>query len=162
MVDREDEMDRSTAKPSTDGVLLREVSEADLPIFFAQQLDPEATQMAAFPARDEAAFMAHWAKIRQNEQAITRTILFDGAVAGNIGSFEQDGQRQVGYWLGREYWARGVASKALAAFLAQLATRPLYAHVVKHNVASQRVLQKCGFALLPEEEDDEFIFILEA
>jgi len=155
-------MDRSTSKPSTDGVLLREVSEADLPIFFAQQLDPEATQMADFPARDEAAFMAHWAKILRNEQVIARTILFDGAVAGNIGSFEQDGQRQVGYWLGREYWARGVASKALAVFLAQQATRPLYAHVVKHNVASQRVLQKCGFALLPEEEGDEFIFILEA
>jgi len=34
-------------KPS---ILLRDVTESDLHIFFEQQLDPEATAMAAFPA----------------------------------------------------------------------------------------------------------------
>ena len=43
-------------------VILREVIDADLEIFFEQQLDSEATEMAAFPARDRDAHMAHWNK----------------------------------------------------------------------------------------------------
>ena len=43
-----------------DHVQLRDVVTADLPIFFEQQLDPEATQMADFPSRDRDAFMTHW------------------------------------------------------------------------------------------------------
>ena len=50
----------------TGDVLLREVTEADLPVFFEQQLDPAANFMAAFTARDSAdqeAFLAHWGRI---------------------------------------------------------------------------------------------------
>ncbi len=43
----------------------------------------------------------------------------------------QTGQREVGYWFGRQYWGKGVATRALAAFLDHVAVRPLYAHVVK-------------------------------
>ncbi|MDO8753419.1 MAG: hypothetical protein Q7J80_05955, partial [Anaerolineales bacterium] len=71
--------------------ILRDVTEADLPIFFDQQLDPEATQMAAFPSRDRDAFMAHWKKIMSTENVTLKTILFDGHVAGNIVSWEQSG-----------------------------------------------------------------------
>ena len=68
-------------------VVLREVVDADLPIFFAHQRDPESTRMAAFPARDHDAFFAHWAKIRRDPVNIIRTIVFEGEVAGNIGSW---------------------------------------------------------------------------
>jgi RimJ/RimL family protein N-acetyltransferase len=44
-----------------------------------------------------------------------------------------------------------VATAALAAFLAIEPTRPLYAYVAGHNLASRRVLEKCGFA--PRDED---------
>ena len=44
----------------TNNIQLRDVIESDLPIFYQQQLDPEATQMAAFPCRSEEAFMTHW------------------------------------------------------------------------------------------------------
>ncbi|MGH2562487.1 MAG: GNAT family N-acetyltransferase [Thermomicrobiales bacterium] len=124
----------------------------DLPIFFEYQRDPEATQMAAFPARNRDAHMAHWTKILADETVITRTILVDGRVAGNIVSFEQDGVREVGYWIGRDYWGQGIATKALAAFLDVVTTRPLYAHVAKHNVASRRVLEKCGFTITGEDK----------
>jgi len=134
-------------------VQLRDVTEADLPILFAQQLDPIATQMAAFPARDWPAYMAHYTKIRNDPTAIMQTILCDGQVAGNIGSWEQSGEREVGYWIGREFWGRGIASAALAALLHQVAARPLYAHVVKHNRGSLRVLEKCGFVIIGEEKD---------
>ena len=135
-------------------VQLREVTEADIAIFFEHQLDPIATQLAAFPSRQQQAFKAHWAKIMGDTAVITRTIVFDGQVAGNIGSWGPADQREVGYWLGREYWGQGIATAALAALLRLEPTRPLYAHVVKHNRGSLRVLEKCGFAIIGEEKDD--------
>ncbi len=137
-------------KPNT--VILRDIIEADLPIFYKQQLDPEATQMAAFPSRDREAFMAHWKKIMGNENVVLKTILFEEHVAGNIVSWEQSGEREVGYWIGKEYWGKGIGTKALAEFLGYVKTRPLYAHVAKHNVASLRVLQKCGFRISGEDK----------
>jgi RimJ/RimL family protein N-acetyltransferase len=132
-------------------VTLREVVETDLPIFYTHQLDPEGARMVGFPSRDWDAHVAHWRKIMGIPSTILRTILVDGEVAGNLLSFEHDGWREVGYWLGREFWGRGIASQALAQFLEVVKTRPLYGVVVKHNRASLRVLQKCGFVLLPED-----------
>jgi RimJ/RimL family protein N-acetyltransferase len=132
-------------------IQLRDVLETDLPIFYEQQLDPEATEMAGFPSRDRGAFMAHWAKIMMDESVQLKTILFDGQVAGNIVCFEQLGEREVGYWLGKEYWGKGIATRALTEFLKIIETRPLYAHVAKHNIGSRRVLEKCGFTIAGED-----------
>jgi RimJ/RimL family protein N-acetyltransferase len=149
-------------------VSLRAVQEGDLPIFFEQQLDPDARKMAAFPGRDRDAFMAHWKKILSEGTGVVRTILCDGQVAGNIGSWEADGEWRVGYWLGKEFWGRGIASAALAQFVEHVKTRPLFARVAKGNFASIRVLQKCGFTIcggdqftMPGgETDEEFILTL--
>ena len=135
----------------TTTVHLRDVSESDLPIFYEQQLDEEATQMAHFPSRNWDAFMAHWAKILPNPNNRTRAIVFDGQVAGNIASFDLDGHREVGYWLGKEFWGKGIATRALTTFLAQAnTTRPIYARVAKDNLGSRRVLEKCGFQVIGE------------
>jgi RimJ/RimL family protein N-acetyltransferase len=139
-------------------ILLRDVIASDLPIFFEQQFDPVANQMAAFPARDRDAFMAHWAKIMADEANILKTILYDDQVAGNIVSWEHDGEQEVGYWLGREYWGKGIATQALALLLKQVTTRPLVAYVVKHNLASIRVLEKCGFTITGEE--GEYVILI--
>ena len=155
--------------PST-SVILREVRESDLPIFFEHQLDPQANAMAAFPSRDREAFDAHWAKIIADDSVILRTILYDGQVAGNIVCFGVSGEREVGYWISREYWGKGIATQALSAFLDVVETRPLYAHVASHNLGSIRVLEKCGFAISGEgkgfanargEEIEEYVLILE-
>jgi len=135
----------------TNGVHLRDVTDDDLPILSEHQRDPVAVQMAFFPSRDWDAFQAHWAKIRADKQVIIRTILVDGQVAGNVLSFVQDGERDVGYWIGREFWGRGIATRALAEFLTVDQTRPLFARVAKHNTGSRRVLEKCGFVLRGED-----------
>ena len=132
-------------------ILLRDVTASDLPIFFEQQLDPEATAMAAFPSRNKESFMAHWARIMKDDSNVLRTILFDGQVAGNIVSWKQAGEREVGYWIGREYWGKGIATRALMELLEIVKTRPLRAHVAKHNIASRRVLEKCGFEVIGME-----------
>ena len=149
-------------------VTLRDATASDLPIFFEHQLDPEATAMAAFPSRNKEAFDAHWAKTMANDANILKTILYDGQVAGSLMSWETVDGREVGYWLGREYWGKGIATKALAEFLKTMKTRPLFAHVAKHNVASRRVLEKCGFTVIGEdkyvnignEEVEEFVLKL--
>jgi RimJ/RimL family protein N-acetyltransferase len=125
--------------------VLRNVTKADLDVFYEQQRDPEAAAMAVFPVRDRETFDAHWQRVLADDSNVTRTIVEEGAVAGNIGCWEQDGRRFVGYWLGREFWGRGLATAALAELAAELDERPLHAWVVTSNVGSVRVLQKCGF-----------------
>lgn len=137
----------------TNTVLLRDVSEADLPIFFEQQLDPVATERAAFPSRDRATFMAHWAKIMADDSVTLKTVVCEGQVAGNIVCFGPPDQREVGYWLGREFWGRGIATQALSMLLNHVTARPLYAHVARHNLGSIRVLEKCGFTVIGMEMD---------
>lgn len=139
--------------PVTSDVRLRDVTEDDLPIFFEHQLDPDADQMAAFPARDRQAFMAHWTKILANGTVAKKTVLFQRQVAGNVVSFEQLGKREVGYWIGKAYWGKGIATQALSEFLGLVPARPLYAYVAKHNIASIRVLEKCGFTLWGEDKE---------
>ena len=135
-----------------DDIQLRDIEPTDLPIFYEHQLDPDATRMAAFPARDRAAFDAHWAtNVLGNPAAVNQTVLVNGQVAGNIGSWPQDGVRLVGYWIGKEHWGKGVATRALAAFLHLVTERPLHAHVARHNAGSIRVLEKCGFSGEREE-----------
>ena len=136
-------------------VVLREVVECDLPIFFEHQRDGEAVRMAAFCSRDHEAFITHWAKLRREPLNIIRTIVCGGQVAGNIGSWIAEDQRLIGYWIGREFWGRGVATAALAAFVTEVKERPLHAFVAKHNVGSIRVLEKCKF--VPSLEHDPTI-----
>jgi RimJ/RimL family protein N-acetyltransferase len=133
-------------------VVLRDVVDSDLPIFFEHQRDPEAVRMAAFASRDHEAFRTHWAKLRRKPSNIIRTIVGDGQVTGNIGSWIAEDRRLIGYWIGREFWGRGVATAALAAFVVQVKERPLHAFVAGHNVGSIRVLEKCQFVASLEHD----------
>ncbi|MCU0495687.1 MAG: GNAT family N-acetyltransferase [Chloroflexaceae bacterium] len=139
----------------THNLTLREVTEADLPLFFAFQLDPEANHMAAFTADDPTnreAFDAHWRRIRAMPTVINRTIVVDGQVVGSVASYEDEGRPEVTYWLGRAFWGQGVASAALRLFLAEVnQQRPIYARVASDNPGSRRVLEKCGFRVIGQE-----------
>ena len=140
-------------------VKLRPVIESDLPIFYLHQADADAAKTADFPSRTEEAHLAHWHKIMADAENILRTVVVDGEVAGNMVSFMMNGVREVGYWLGREFWGRGIASAALEQFLLEVKTRPLHAYVAKSNPASMRVLEKCKFVLQGETEK-EVIYLL--
>jgi len=109
--------------------------------------------MAAFTAKDpadRAAFEEHWRKIRADEDVTVRTVLAGGAVAGHVASYVHTelGKLEVTYWIGREHWGQGVATEALRAFLDAVRKRPIYGRAAKDNVASLRVLEKCGFVLV--------------
>lgn len=97
--------------------------------------------------------MAHWARVLANPNALARAIVYEGRIAGNLGAWTEPetGRRLIGYWIGREFWGRGIATAAVAHLLAEEKSRPLTALVAKHNVASLRVLQKNGFMIVGED-----------
>jgi RimJ/RimL family protein N-acetyltransferase len=130
-------------------VSLRPVEPSDLEAFFEQQADPESIAMAAVSARPREDHLRHWQEVLGDEDVLVRAIVVDGEVAGHVVSFVRDtaSEREVGYWIARPMWGRGVASAALAAFLAEESRRPLIATVAVHNPASVRVLEKCGFTV---------------
>jgi RimJ/RimL family protein N-acetyltransferase len=158
------------ADPPAPLVTLRQTVASDLAVLFAHQRDPEAARLAAFPSRTWQEFSAHWTTVLGDSSAITSTILVEGDVAGYVTSWTDAGTRKIGYWLGRAFWGKGVATIALARFTRQMTVRPLTAHVAISNTPSIRVLEKCGFvrvgvAVAPDEQSaadavDELIFEL--
>lgn len=142
--------------------MLRDVREDDLDVFFEQQREPEGVAMALFPAREREAFDAHWRRVLADDSNVVRAIEVDGEVAGNIGSWEQDGRRLVGYWIGRDFWGRGIATSAVSELAAELG-RPLHAWVASSNLGSIRVLEKCGFVQVGSraEHDERFGEVVE-
>ena len=79
----------------------------------------------------------------------------DCEAAGGIGLRPQSdvntGTAEVGYWLGEALWGRGIATAALSAVtrqaLKELGYRRLFAWALAGNLASRRVLEKCGYRL---------------
>jgi RimJ/RimL family protein N-acetyltransferase len=109
--------------------------------------------MAAFTAKDPTdrqAFDAHWEKILADKGITILTILYDGKVAGSVLCHAWGGEPEISYWLGRKFWGKGIATQGLALFLDVVTARPLYARVVKDNIASIRVLEKNRFELSGE------------
>ncbi len=142
--------------------MLRDVLESDLDAFYEHQREPEANEMAIFPARDRETFDAHWRKLLADDSLIKKAIVDEGRVAGNVVSWQQDGRRLVGYWVGREFWGKGLATRALQEFVRDVAEGPLYAWVATSNVGSIRVLEKCGFVRVDSRTTDveELLFEL--
>ncbi len=126
-------------------VRLRPVDFKDLPLLFEFQNDLESNKMASTHRQSSADFHAHWSKIFQDTSIVARAILANESLAGSVSSFQSDGLNLVGYWIGRDFWGRGIATQALSLLLGEVRTRPLHSRVAVNNAASKRVLEKCGF-----------------
>jgi len=159
----------------TNSLHLRDVRETDLSIFFGQQLDREANYLVAFTAPDPTDrddIFARWKKALSDPTIIFKTIVLDGQIVGSVLSYEEATLPQVSYWIGKEHWGQGLATRALTAFLTHCNhARPLYARAVKDNHRSLRVLEKCGFTITGENkslanaratEVDEYTLILKS
>ena len=131
-------------------VTLRPVEDADLPIFLAHEQDPASLEMAAYTPRTPEAFYEHWATIRSNPACILRSLLVDGILVGRMMTWVHDGEREVGYWIGRDFWGHGYATAGLRLLLEEVTDRPIVAHVARDNIGSRRVLEHCGFTVVFE------------
>jgi RimJ/RimL family protein N-acetyltransferase len=134
-------------------VRLRPVEDGDIAMFFAQQADPIAAEMAEFESRDRVPFFARWAAIRADPTVRALTVVASDVPVGHVVSWSDDGRRLVGYWIDRSSWGRGIATAALRLLLDEDAERPVFAHVAVGNIGSRRVLEHCGFAREREAVD---------
>jgi RimJ/RimL family protein N-acetyltransferase len=80
-------------------------------------------------------------------------IEFQGVLAGIIGLHGHPGilrlTAEIGYWLGKPFWKKGIATKAVLLLthygITRLGLVRIYANVYDFNKASQRVLEKAGY-----------------
>ena len=107
-----------------------------------------------FPSPYTRADADAWIRVQlDGPQVRNWAIEVDGALAGGIGltsgAFEHAGNLAIGYWVGKRFWGRGVASDALRALtahaVATLRPRRLWANVMAANAPSARVLEKAGY-----------------
>lgn len=93
------------------------------------------------------------AKVTSEDPVNTFVVEVDGRFSGAAAFLPHDGEAlgvaEFGYWLGREFWGRGIMGEA-ARLLADYALtvrglRRLESRVWEPNVASARVLEKAGF-----------------
>ena len=132
------------------GVRLRDVQDGDLPFFWEHVSDPTARHMAAVTGPhhyDRDLFDRHWERIRANAENMTRTVLDGDRVVGHAAVYGPPEEREVTYWIDRQFWGRGIATAALAALIRLEPARPLFAHAAADNTGSIRVLEKCGFVV---------------
>jgi RimJ/RimL family protein N-acetyltransferase len=140
----------SASRPAV--IHLRRTLPTDVPALFQFQLDPAANQLAGTKPRDRAAFDARWEEILRDPPnspagVTPRVIIADGLLVGSINIFPQEDTDSIGYWIVREHWGRGIATRAIALLIGEVATRPLYARVAAHNAASLRALERNGFVI---------------
>ena len=131
-----------------ESITIREVESSDLETFYKHQLYSEAIRMAAFcceDPKDKVIFDAHWDKILNSSQITKRTIVAEGQVAGHISCYPHGENIEVTYWLEREFWGRGLATRALNKMLHLVVDRPIFARAATDNIGSIRVLQKMRF-----------------
>jgi RimJ/RimL family protein N-acetyltransferase len=134
---------------------IRPVEDSDFGTLFEFQSDLESCQMATVPPKTREAYQAHIEKIRANPDCIIRIIEDESTIVGFALSWLAEEGRNLGYWIGRDFWGRGYASQGLALLLQELTERPLVAHVANTNPASKRVLEKNGFVYVSSQTVDE-------
>jgi [ribosomal protein S5]-alanine N-acetyltransferase len=105
-----------------------------------------------FPYTEDNAdfFINHIANNNENQ---IRAIFYDSSFCGMIGLHRQKDiyrlSAELGYWIGEPFWGRGIATEATLQMTTfgfkHLHLNRIYAGVFSHNIASMRVLEKCGF-----------------
>ncbi|GAA4575697.1 GNAT family N-acetyltransferase [Planotetraspora kaengkrachanensis] len=149
----------------SEDVRLRNVDEADLVLFFEHEHDPETVWRSKFPPREREAFMNHWTtRVLGDPTVFVQTVTVDGVPAGNIVAWWEQERRFIGYVFGRDFWGRGVGTRALTLFLEQEKARPLYADPYQGNAGSVRLLARCGFraaGTVTHGEHEHVMFVLD-
>lgn len=151
---------------------LRPTVISDLDTLFQFQLDKEGGYLAAFMPKDptdKSAYLNKYIKLLDNPTVNNQTIILDNIIVGSIAKFVMQGDAEITYWIDKNYWGQGIATKALKDFLSIETTRPIFGRVAFDNFASQKVLEKCGFVKIGSDkgfanarqtEIEEFIYKL--
>ena len=148
-------------------VFLRPWREVDAVDLFLLAGDPIIGHLAGFPPHvdvEESRRVIHEVLSAKGTYAIISED--ENALVGCISALpvkrriSDDGidEREIGYWIGRRYWNRGLATAAVRALIDLCSVRPeldcqrLVGRVREANAPSCRVLQKCGFELVGKDD----------
>ena len=146
----------------TERLILRKVKESDaLPMFLNWASDPEVAKYVAWSAHENVEMTKKIISIWLEEEESIKTIRFMITIKGSDEPFGNidvvkyiDGNPEIGYCLSRKMWNKGYMSEACLAFikyLFKLGFNKVYVRAEKDNIASNRVIEKCGFAFTHQE-----------
>lgn len=143
----------------TERLLLRHWKESDAVDLFRYAGEPRVSELAMWPCHTSVAMSL--GVIREvfmpNLECYAIVNREGGEAIGCVGlvpdGYEhfppQEGERELGYWIGLPFWNRGLTTEAVRAYVRYcgdvLKLRSLMITVNRNNVASQRVAVKCGF-----------------
>ena len=142
----------------TERILLRPWREEDAEALYRHASDPEVGPRAGWSPHksvDESRNIIRtlfandhtWAIVQKESREPIGCICYYTPDESNIGIGPNDAE--VGYWVARPYWNRGIATEALQLLIdycfRQRGFRTLWADYFPDNQASGRVMQKCGF-----------------
>jgi RimJ/RimL family protein N-acetyltransferase len=137
-------------------IRLRPVEPADIAAFYVHSQEA-FVPTSALPADDECEqmklFEQRWERQLADRNMLIRSIVHQGSLAGYVAHFPQFGKPAIAYWLGREFWSRGIATAAVGMFIPLVNVRPLFARVSPDNRRSIRVLAKLGFVIVANERE---------
>jgi ribosomal-protein-alanine N-acetyltransferase len=139
-------------------ITLRNYTEADIDrlVTLANNKNVSRYLVDTFPYPYTTADAAWWiATGSKANDAVTKVIEYRGEFIGSVGVHPQSGWKshvgEIGYWIGEDYWGKGLATMALKSMTETAFTLPalkkLFAPVLAPNQPSKRVLEKCGYHL---------------
>jgi ribosomal-protein-alanine N-acetyltransferase len=149
----------------TSRLLLRKPLSADAEAIYSRYAsDSEVTRYLGWPTHesieDTLAFIGfsdqEWSKWPAGPYLVE--LLADGKLIGSTGlTFESHDRALTGYVFAKDAWGYGYATEALQAMVSlskELKVRYLHGLCHPENIASRRVMEKCGFKL--EREPHKF------
>jgi RimJ/RimL family protein N-acetyltransferase len=143
-----DQVSVTDFRPSDKSSLIQHLSDKDIydrtlriPYPFTESDANEWLALVAKATREQGQSV-QWA-IRNRDGMLTGVVSFDGLQVGKTHRGE------IGYWLAKPFWGQGtmtaVVQRACQHAFEALGLMKITAHVFAHNLASCRVLEKCGF-----------------
>ena len=151
-------------------------------IFYTYASKPEATRFVSWPTHktisDTNSFILYARTARQQHKDYSFAIrtLRENRLVGSIGVMNFDGEIQFGYIISPTQWNKGYATEVCKAILkyvkSQSGVKRVFTYVAPENIASIRVLNKCGlieearlsrhmiFPNVSPEPGDCFLFFL--
>jgi ribosomal-protein-alanine N-acetyltransferase len=142
-------------KIETDRLILQRLRYEDAEeIFYTYASKPDVTKYLAFPTHQSVAdarnFLQYvtgaWEK--GIEYAFGIRLKGENRFIGSIGFINENGKVQFGYALSPNYWNKGLATEASKGVLELLKRQTdvhrIWTFIDAENVASGKVLQKCG------------------
>jgi len=155
-------------KLSSKRILLRPVRESDAKDIHKNINDFDIyryTENIPYPykLKDALDFIKKCKKELKEKKTYHFGIIFEGKLVGGIGLHKADLKNknaEVGYWLGKKYWNKGIVTDSLKLLIdfafKKLKLHKLKARVFEPNIASKKVLEKNGFKIDGFFKDEVF------